>query len=133
MKQGRRCNQFSSFMSEPYLSTRSMTCMRLKKAKVFPSLRRPEPHFRDPQGHRGAGVLAGSTNIFWSTIIRVYEVDYQKTVNKKTWKTDYLFSEEIKDIYHYFQEKKPRRQKETEDTVAILSQSLSIDITKTYG
>ena len=34
MKQKRSCNQFPSFMSEPYLSTRSETCMHLKKTKV---------------------------------------------------------------------------------------------------
>ena len=60
MKQGRNCNQFSSFMSEPYLSTRSMTSMHLKKSHVFPSLRRPEPHFRHAQGHQRASALTGS-------------------------------------------------------------------------
>ena len=60
-----------------------MTCMHLKMFKVFSSLRRPETHFRHAQGHQRAGALAGSTNIFQSTIITVYEVEHQKTVNTK--------------------------------------------------
>ena len=90
MTQKRSCNQFPSFMSETYLSTRSKTCMHLKKLKVFSSLRRPETHFKHAQGHTRAGALTGSINIFQSTTITVYEVEHQKTVNTKTWKTDYL-------------------------------------------
>ena len=67
-----------------------MTCMHLKKFKVFSSLRRPETHVRHVQGHQRAGALTGSIIIFQSTISTVYEVEHQKTVNTKTWKTDYL-------------------------------------------
>ena len=77
-------------MSEPYLSTRSKTCMHLKKFKVFSSLRRPETHFRQAQGHQRAGALTGSVNIFQSSTITVNEVEYQKTVNTKLGKRDYL-------------------------------------------
>ena len=70
-------------MSEPYLSNRSKTSMHLKKFKNFSSLRRPETHVRHAQGHQRAGALTGSLNIFQSTAITVYEVEYQKTVNTK--------------------------------------------------
>ena len=70
-------------MSEPYLSTRSMSCMHLKKLKVFSSLCRPETHFRHAQGHQRAGALTGSINIFQGTIITVYEVEHQNTFNTK--------------------------------------------------
>ena len=103
MKQKRSCNQFPSFMSEPYLSTRSKTCMHLKKFEVFSSLRRPETHFRHAQGHQRAAAITGSLNIFQYTIITVYEVEHQKTVNTKLEKQTIWFSEVIKDNYHYFQ------------------------------
>ena len=64
MKQKRSCNQFPSFMSDSYLSTGSMTCMHLKKFKVFSSLRRPQTHCRHAQGHPGAGASTGSIGIF---------------------------------------------------------------------
>ena len=78
-------------MSEPYLSTRSMTCMHLKKFKVFSSLLRPEIDFRHAQGNQQAGALTGSINIFQSTIITVYEVEHQKTVNRKLGKQTIWF------------------------------------------
>ena len=108
-------------MSEPYLSTRSKTCMHLKKLKFLSSLRRPETDFRHAQGHRGAGALTGSINIFQRTTITVYEVVHRKAVNTKLGKQTIWLSEVIKDIYHYFQEKQTRRQKETEVEVALLS------------
>ena len=83
-----------------------MTCMHLKKFKVFSSLRRLETHFRHAQGHQRAGALTGSINIFQSTTITVYEVEYQKTVNTKLGKQTIWFSEVITDIYHYFQKKR---------------------------
>ena len=104
-KQKRNCNQFPSFMSEAYLSTTSKTCMHLKKFKVFSSLRRPETRFRHAQGHQRAGALTVSINIFQSTIITVYEVEHQKTVNTKLGKQTIWFSKVIEDIYHYFQKK----------------------------
>ena len=57
--------------------------MHLKKFEVFPSLRKPELHFRHAQGHQRANALTGSINIFQSTTITVYEVEHQKTVNMK--------------------------------------------------
>ena len=89
-----------------------MTCMHLKKFKVFSSLRRPETHFRPSQGHQRAIALTGSINFFQSTTITVYEVEYQKTFNTKLGKKTIWFSAEvIKDIYHYFQEKQAGRRK----------------------
>ena len=60
-----------------------MTCMHLKKFKDFSSLRMPETHFRHAQGHQRAGAVRGSINIFQSTIKTVYELEHQKTVNRK--------------------------------------------------
>ena len=108
-------------MSEPFLSTRSKTCLHLKKIKFLSSLRRPETHFRNAQGHQRAGALTGSINIFQSTTITVYEVEYQKTVNTKLGKQTIWFSEVIKDIYHFFQQEEAGRQKETAGKVALLS------------
>ena len=105
MKLKRSCNQFPSFMSEPYLSIRSKTCMHLKKFKKFSSLRRPETHFTHAQGHQRAGALTGSINIFQCKKITAYEVVHQKTVNRKLGKQTIWFSEVIRDVYHYFQEK----------------------------
>ena len=85
-------------MSEPYLSTTSMTCMHLKEFKVFSSLRGPETHFRHAQGHQRAGALTDSINIFQSTIITVFEVEHQKTVNTKIGKQPICFSEVIKEF-----------------------------------
>ena len=76
-------------MSEPYLSTKSMTCMHLKKFRVLSSLHRPETQFRHAQGHQRAAALTSSINTFESTIITVYEVEHQKTVTTKPGK-DYL-------------------------------------------
>ena len=107
-------------MSEPCLSTRSNTCMHLKKIKVFSSLRRPETHFRHAQDHQRAGALTGSINIFQSTTITVYEVEHQKTVNTKLGKQTIWFSEVIKE-FHYFQEQKAGRHKKVESKVALHS------------
>ena len=111
MKQKRSCNQFPSFMNEPDLRTRSKTCMHLKKFKVFSSLRRPEIHLRRAQVQQRAGALTGSINIFQSTIITVYEVVHQKTVNTKLGKQNIWFSEVGKEFYHYIQEKQAGRHK----------------------
>ena len=75
-----------------------MTCMHLKKVKVFSNLRRPETHFRHAQGHQRSAVLTGSIKIFQSTTITVYDVEYQKTVNTKLGKQTIWFSEVIKDF-----------------------------------
>ena len=96
MKYKRSCNQFPSFMSEPYLSTTSKTCLHLKKLKNFSSLRRPEKHFRHAQAHHRTGALTGPINIFQSAIGTVYEVKHQNTVNTKLGKQTIWFSEVIK-------------------------------------
>ena len=102
MKWKRSCNQFRSFISEPYLSTRSMKCMHLKKFKVFSRLRRRETYFRHAQGNQRASSLTGSIDIFQNTIITQYEVDCQNTVNRKLGEQTVWFWEVIKEFYHYF-------------------------------
>ena len=82
-----------------------MTCMHLRKFKVFSSLRRPETHFRHAQGHQQACALTGSTNIFQSIFNTAFEVVHQKTVNTKLGKQTIWFSEVIKYFYNYLQEK----------------------------
>ena len=77
--------------------------MHLKKFKVFPSLRRPETHFRHAQGHQRASALTGSINIFQSTKITLYEVLHRKTVNSKLGKQTIWFSEVIKEFQQHFQ------------------------------
>ena len=98
-----------------------MTCMHVKKFKVFSSLRRPETHFRHAQGHQWADALIGSINIFQSTTITVYELEYQKTVNTKLGIQTIWFSEVIKEFHHYFKQKEAGRQKEAGCNVALLS------------
>ena len=88
--------------------------MHLKTFKVFSSLRGPETHFGHAQGHQRACALRVSINVFESTTITVYEVEHQKTVNTKLGKQTIWFSEIVKDIYHYFQQKEAGRQKESE-------------------
>ena len=66
----------------------------------FSSLRRPETHFRHAQGHQRASVSTGSINIIQNTIITVYEVEHQKTVNTKLGKQTIWFSEVIKEFHH---------------------------------
>ena len=92
-----------------------------QKNQGFSSLRRPETHFRHAQGHQRAGALTGFINIFQSTIITVYEVEHQKTVNTKLGKQTFRFSEIIKDFYHYFQEKEAGSHKRIESKVALHS------------
>ena len=122
MKQERSCNQFPPFMSEPYLSTRSMTCMHLKKLKFPSSLRRPETHVRHAKGHQGAGASTGSININQNTIFTAYELEHQKTNNTKLAKQTNWFSEVIKEFYQHFQKNtKNGRHKRTESRVALHS------------
>ena len=54
-----------------------------EKVQVFSSLRRPETHFRHRQGHRRSRALTASINIIQNTVITVYELESQKTVNTK--------------------------------------------------
>ena len=107
-------------MSEPYLSTRSKTCMQLI-FKVFSSFRRPATHFMHAQGHQKACALTSCTNNFENTSVTVYELVHQKTVNIKTGKPTIWLSEVIRDFYHYFQEKKTGRNKKIESKVALQS------------
>ena len=92
-----------------------------QKVQGFSSLRRPETHFRHARGHQRAGVLTGSINIFQRTIITVYEVEHQKTINTKLGKQTIRFSEIIKDFYHYFQEEEAGSHKNIESKVALHS------------
>ena len=79
--------------------------MHLKKFKVFSSIRTPENHLRPAQGHQWASALPGSINVFQGTIITVYEVEHQETVNTELGKQTIWFSEVIKEFQHYLQEK----------------------------
>ena len=72
-----------------------------QKIQIFSSLRRPETHFRHAQGHQHAGALTDSINIIQNTIITVYEVESQKTVNTNLGKRTKWFSEVIKEIFHH--------------------------------
>ena len=91
-----------------------------QKVQVFSSLRRPETHFRQAQGHPRAGVLTVSINIIRNTNITVYEVESQKTVNTKLRKRTNWFSEEVKEIFHHnFRESQTVRCKKTEAKVAL--------------
>ena len=120
-------------MSEPDLSTRSKTCRHLKKFKVFSSLRRPETHFRHVQGHQRAAALTGSINIYQSTTNTVYEVEYEKTVNTKLAKQTIWFSEVIKDIYYYFQEKQAGRRKRQKRKLHCFPKAYQYILQKSYG
>ena len=133
MKPKRSCNQFPSFMSEPDLSTRSKTCRHLKKFKVFSSLRRPETQFRHAQEHQRTGAITGSINIFQSTTNTVYEVEYEKTVNTKLGKQTIRFSEVIKDIYYYFQEKQAARRKRQKRKLDCFPKAYQSILQKSYG
>ena len=98
-----------------------MTCMHLKKFKVFSSIRRKETHFMHAQGHQRASALTSSINIFQSATITVYEVEYQKKVNTKLGKQTIWFSEVMKEFHHYSHEKKAGRHKKIEKKVALHS------------
>ena len=81
-----------------------MTCLQLKKFKVVSSLRRRETNFRHAQGNQRASAITGSINIFQRTIITIYEVELQKTVNRKLGKQTVWLWEVIKEFYHNFEE-----------------------------
>ena len=96
--------------------------MHLKKLKFLSSFRRLETHVRHAQGHQRAGSSTGSINIIQNTIITVYEVEHQKTVNTKLGKQTIWFSEVFKEFYQYFQKNtKNERHKRTESRVALHS------------
>ena len=75
-----------------------MTCMHLKKFKIFSCLGRSETHFKHAQGHQRTSASTGSINIIQKTIITVYEVEHQKTVNTKLGKQTIWLSEVIKNF-----------------------------------
>ena len=95
-----------------------MTCMQLKKVKVLFSSHSPETHVKHAQSHQRADGITGSINIFQSTVLIVYEVEHQKTVNTKLGKRSICFSEVIKEFYHYLQEKNTGRHTIVESKVA---------------
>ena len=72
----------------------------LKKIKILSSLRRPETHVRHAQGPQREGASTGSINIIQNTIITVYEVEHQKTVNTKLGEQTIWLSEVIKEFNH---------------------------------
>ena len=67
--------------------------MHLKKFKFSSGLRRPETQFMYAQGHQREGALTSSTNITQNTFLKVYKVEFQKTINPKLQKQSNLFSE----------------------------------------
>ena len=73
------------------------------------------------QGHQRVGASTGSINIIQNTIITVYEVEHQKTVNTKLGKQTTWLSEVIKKFYHWFQEKWAGRHKTIESKVELRS------------
>ena len=110
------------------MSTRSKTCMHLKKFKLLPSFRKPEAHFTQAKRHQNASAITGSIYFFRSTIVTVYGAQHQKTVNTSLGKQTMWFSEVIKKFHHYIQEKQAGRDKKIKRKVALHSWSLSIDI-----
>ena len=71
-----------------------------QKVQIFSSLRQPETQFRCLQRHHWASALTGSTNVIQNTIITVYEVESQKSLNTKLWKRTNWLAEVIKVIIH---------------------------------
>ena len=59
-----------TFRTDQNTPHQSMTCMHLKKFKVFSSLRKPETHFRHAQGHQRAGAVKSSIIIFERTTLQ---------------------------------------------------------------
>ena len=47
-----------------------MTCMHLKKFKIFSSLRRLEIHLSRAQGHQRASAIIGSINILKAQLLQ---------------------------------------------------------------
>ena len=128
----RSCNQFLSIMSEPYLSTKSMNSMHTKKFKCLSSLHWPQTHVRNAQGHQRAVASTWSFDTIQTTIITVYDVESQKTVNTRLGKRNIWFSEVIKEFYQCLQEKTEKeRHKKIENRVALQCEGLLFDITKT--
>ena len=98
-----------------------MTCIHLKKFKVFSSLRRSETQIRNAQWHQQASTSTGSINILQSTIFTVDEVYHQKTINAKLGTQTNSVSEVIKNFHHHFQKKNAGENKKLENKVALRS------------
>ena len=78
------------------------------------------------QKHNSGARRATNEQVHWkapfqSTIITVYEVEHQKTVNTKLGTQTIWFSELIKDFYLYFQEKEAGSHKKRESKVGLHS------------
>ena len=70
-------------MSEQYLSTRSETCMHLKKLNFF-LVSASQIHISGTQqGHQRAGALLGSLVVIQKTFTAVNGVEHQKTLTTK--------------------------------------------------
>ena len=73
------------------------------------------------QGHQQAVAITGSLNIFKGTFFTVYEVEHQKTINRKIGKQTIWFSEVTKEFSEYFRENtKNGRVRNIESNVALL-------------
>ena len=88
-------------MSEKTSSSRSRTCMHLKKVSFSSSFRQLETQFSHEQGHQGTIATLGSVKITQSTNITVYEVESQKTNNAKVSVWTNRFSEVVKGIFRH--------------------------------
>ena len=89
--------------------------------KFLSSHRRPETKFEHAQVYQRASALTDSINSFQGTIITVYEVEPQKTVNKEIVKWTQWFSEVIKEFSQNFRENtKNGRVGNMESNVALL-------------
>ena len=66
-----------------------------EKVYVFHSVRPPETRFQYQQKQLRAGALAGSTNVFQTTLVTVHEVELRKTVITKLGKRSIWLSEDI--------------------------------------
>ena len=95
--------------------------MHLKNFKAFSSLRRPETQMRHVQSQQKPNASTGSINIIQSTVIKVYEVEQQKTVNTRLAKQTIWFSAVIKELYHYFLEKQTGRHKKLKNKVGCIA------------
>ena len=72
-----------------------------QKVQIFSSLCQPETHFRHAQDLQWASAILGSIKIIQNTIITVYEVESQKTVNTKSCKRKNWILGVIKKINHH--------------------------------
>ena len=76
------------------------TCENLKNSTIS-KLNKPKTLFRHAQGCQRADALTGSINIIQNSIITVYEMKHQKSVNAKLGERTNWFSKVIEKILHY--------------------------------